>query len=252
MILSDVFKRLGFNENKRKVYLSLLNFGEATARDISHNCKVERTNVYKILSELVEQNLVEELPGKIKKYSVVNPTKLIDIQEENKKAIEAVMPELLGMLGIGVAKPKLKYYEGEEGVKKVFEDPLNMAPGSVVKSFSSTENVIGRFGSIYTRHYSERRAQAKIKRLSLRPVSNKSKSKNEWEIFSSDETLKREIRFLPPHIKTTTLIQIYNNKIGVIGAPEEGYAFILESKELYNLISQVFDLIWSSAKPSDQ
>jgi len=247
MNISDVFKQLGFNENKRKVYLSLINLGEATARDISHSCKVERTNTYKILSELMEQNLVEELPGKVKKYLVVNPTKLIDIQEENKKAIEAVMPELMGMLGSGTTKPKLKYYEGEEGVKKVFEDSLNMAPGSVIKSFSSTENIIGRFGQIYTRHYAERRAQAKITRLSLRPTSDKPKSKNDWEIFSSDDSLKREIRFLPSHIKNTTLIQIYDNKISVIGAPEEGYAFILESKELYNLLGQVFDLVWMTA-----
>lgn len=248
MDLTNVFNRLGFHENKRKVYLSLLALGETTARAIAQDCGVERTTVYKILLELVKENLAEELPGKIKKYGAVNPTKLIEMQEEKKLAIEGVMPELLGLLKSGKTKPKLKFYEGEEGVKKVFEDPLNMPAGAIVRSFSSAENVMSRFGAVYVRHYTERRAKSKIKRLSLRPITDRPPSKNDWEVYASEDAVLREIRFLPPHIKSRGLIQIYENKIGVIGAPSEGYAFILESKEIFNLMKQVFEWVWEMAK----
>lgn len=157
MNLSTAFKRLGFNENKQKTYLSLLSLGQASAREISDDSGVERTTVYKIVEELLKENLVETVPGKINHYVAVNPTQLIEIQNENKKTAEALLPELLGILKAGTVKPKMKFYEGEDGVKKVFEDPLSMAPGSTVKSFSSAENIMKRFGSVYTRHYTEQR-----------------------------------------------------------------------------------------------
>lgn len=248
MDLSAHFETLGFNKNKQKTYLSLLSLGQATARKIAEHSGVERTTVYKIIEELLKEGLAEKIHGKINSYAITNPNKLVEIQNENKKIAELMLPELLSLLSSATIKPKLKFYEGDEGVKKVFEDPFNMPHGSVLKSFSSAENIMGRFGSVYARHYAEERVHKKIKRLSLRPVTDQPKSKKDWEVYSSEEMVLREIRFLPPQIKNNTLIQIYNNKIGVIGTKKENYAFILESKELHLLMNQVFDWIWEMTK----
>ncbi|MFA6548230.1 MAG: helix-turn-helix domain-containing protein [Candidatus Magasanikbacteria bacterium] len=248
MDLSVHFEKLGFNKNKQKTYLSLLSLGQATAKQIAEHSGIERTTVYKIAEELLKEGLAEKIPGKINSYAITNPNKLVEIQNENKKTAELMLPELLGLLSSTTIKPKLKFYEGDEGVKKVFEDPFDMSRGSVVKSFSSAENIMSRFGSVYARHYTEERIHKKIKRLSLRPITDQPKSKNDWEVYTSEEMVLREIRFLPPQIKNNTLIQIYNNKIGVIGTKEENYAFILESKELCLLMDQVFDWIWEMAK----
>lgn len=244
MDLSAYFEKLGFNKNWQKTYLSLLSLGQATAKEISKNSGVERTTTYKILEELLKLGLVEKMPGKINNYAASNPSQLIEIQNENKKIAELMLPELLGLLSSTTVKPKLKFFEGDKGVKQVFEDPLTMTAGSIVKSFSSAENIMNRFGSIYTRHYTEERVRKKIRRLSLRPITDQLKSKNDWEVYASGETVLRNIHFLPPHIKNNALIQIYNNKIGVIGTQKEDFAFILESKELYLLLDQVFDWIW--------
>ncbi|KKS83497.1 MAG: hypothetical protein UV57_C0012G0001, partial [Parcubacteria group bacterium GW2011_GWD2_43_10] len=45
-------------------------------------------------------------------------------------------------------------------------------------------------------------------------------------------------------------IQIYANKVAVIASKKEDYAFIIESKELAELMKQIFLWLWhTSPKP---
>lgn len=235
---------LGFNQNKQQVYLSALTLGNATASEIAKHSGVERTTVYKIMLELVKERLTEEKIGKVKQFAILNPVALVKKQEENKRIAEALLPNLLQIFNEPIFKPKLHFYEGEAGVKKVFEDPLNQKAGGFVYSFSSVHNIADRFGMLYTRHYTEKRVRAGIKRFSLRPVEDKPRDKKNWEVFASEDAVRREIRYLPAHIKCDSLIQIYDGKIGVIASKKEGYAFILESKDLFQLMNQVFEWLW--------
>ncbi|MDD4290213.1 MAG: helix-turn-helix domain-containing protein [Patescibacteria group bacterium] len=245
MKIDTILSKLGFDNNQVSVYLAILSLGTATASDIARKSGIVRTYIYKIIESFIDSGLVEETHEKVKKFTALHPTKLIDLMENKKNLAESLLPELLGMFSTKEFKPKMKFYEGKNAKKKVFEDIFNF-PESTIYTFSPLDDLLSQFGKTYMRHYMERRVQNKIKRLSLRPFLEKNNSET-WD-SGTGEKFFREVKILPENIDCDTIIQIYADKIGIIASEKEDYAFIIESKELYGFMKQIFLFLWSTAK----
>lgn len=247
IFMNTNFKKIGFDDNKSSVYMAVLSLGIAAVSDIAKKAGLVRTTVYKILFELVAEGLVEEIPGKVKRFSALHPSKLIEMMNEKKRVAENILPALLGMFAGSNFKPQMKFYEGETGKKKVFEDILNLR-NDVVYTFSPVDKIIDLFGNTYVRHYMEKRVERNIWRWDLRAsATRKFNKENDWEFYGVDENLMRKVRFLPKEIGCDVLIQIYANKVSVM-AIKEDYAFIIESKELAGFLKQIFMWIWIGSK----
>lgn len=244
MEFNKIFTQLGFSNNKTKVYLAALSLGSASVTEISKKAEIIRTTTYKILEELTKEGLLEEsVKNKVKLFVALSPVKLIELINNNKKATEAILPGLLDLFTDTGFRPKMKFYTGEQGRKKVYEDVLNLK-NETIYTFSPIKNILEDFGETYVRHFLEKRAKNKTRRFALRQTDAKSKSNKEWEFYTTDSRMLREVKFLPPKITFSTLIQIYDNKIGVISSKKENYAFIIESQELTNLMKQIFEWFW--------
>ncbi len=235
---------IGFSMNKTKVYEALLSLGTAPASVIAQKSGIVRSTVYQLLKELIHEGLAESVNEKVKKFTAAHPHALMNMIEGKRLVVERMLPGLLGIFAAPKFKPRMRFYEGIEGKKKVFEDILALN-NDVVYTFSPIHEVLTLFGSVYSRHFTEKRVKNKIRRHALRPNTAMQGKASEWEFYSSDEKLMREIRLLPPTIKCDTLIQIYANKISVVAAHED-YAFIVESAELAGLMKQIFLFLWNS------
>lgn len=247
MDIDTFFSKIGFSDNKAKVYQAALSLGTASASAIAQKSGIVRSTVYKILGELIGDGLVELNESKVKKFTALHPSALVGVMDDKKKAAENFLPQLLGIFSSSPFKPKMKFYEGEMGKKKVFEDILSLH-NETIYTFSPIEEVISAFGKIYSRHFMEKRVKNKNWRYALRSASNAKQKRGDWELYGSDKALMREIRFLPPELNCDTLIQIYAEKVGVIASQKENYAFIIESKELATLMKQIFIWLWNMAK----
>lgn len=238
-------QKIGFSPNQTKVYLALLTLGTATASEIATKSNLVRPSVYKTVDDLIKMGLVEEAEGKVKKFTALHPMHLVQFMEYKKILAEQLLPQLMGIFVASKFKPKMHFYEGTAGVKKVFEDVLDLR-NDTIYTFSSIQQMLERFGSTYIRHHMEKRVAKNIKRLSLR--SSDTRFEDKWDFYSSDQKLLREIKYLPKQIKADTLIQIYGDKVSVIASKKEDYAFIVESKELSALMRQIFIWLWQSVE----
>lgn len=240
----ELLKKIGFNENKAQVYLACLELGSATATEIAKKANVLRTTVYKILEELNNQGLVET-DSKLytKTFRAKNPKTLIESLEKQKNLAESYLPDFINIFSETKFKPKLKFYEGKEGIKKVFEDILNYK-NTTVMTFSPIKDILQVFGKTYTRHFADRRIERKILRKDLRQFTDKEFHSSEWEFYAADKGLMREVKFLPKNLIFNSLIQIYENKISIILSEKENFAFIVESKELSEFMKQIFKFFW--------
>ncbi len=247
MEIDTILRKIGFSDNKIKIYQALLTLGTAPAGAIAKKAAIVRSTVYKILEELINDGLAEGVDAKVKKYAALHPKALINMVENKKTAVEKILPDLLGIFVSPKFKPRMKFYEGVEGKKKVFEDVLTIQ-NDIVYTFSPITEILAIFGKTYSRHFTEKRVKNKIWRYALRSQTINKDKTGEWEFYGSDEKLMREIRFLPPKIKCDTLIQIYANKISVVASHKEDYAFIIESKELADLMKQIFLWLWEGVK----
>lgn len=92
--LIDKLKILGFNELECKVYIILLQNQYFTASEISKSAKINRTQIYDILAKLIQRGICTEILGSVKKYTAVEPEKMLEIFEKEIEAKKSTINEL--------------------------------------------------------------------------------------------------------------------------------------------------------------
>ena len=79
-MIENELKKLGLSEKEIKVYLALLELGEAAVQKISQKSKVNRATTYVILEGLAKKNLVSEIEKKGKTlYGAQDPEFLFNL-----------------------------------------------------------------------------------------------------------------------------------------------------------------------------
>src|SRR3989304_7273624 len=68
-----ILTQIGFDQHEVDIYLSLIQLGEGTAGQLANKSGVPRTYTYKILEDLKNKGLVEDLSSKsVKRFSITD------------------------------------------------------------------------------------------------------------------------------------------------------------------------------------
>ena len=138
-----IFKKLGLSDKETAVYLSLLEHGAVSVRDLAKAADLNRGTTYDILKKLqdlglasffhknTKQHFVAEEPDKILKL-LANRKAELDRAEEK---IAELLPELKSLQEKGGDKPVTKFYEGKSGVKFILDDILGSMKASSLKDY---------------------------------------------------------------------------------------------------------------------
>lgn len=248
MINKNQLTNLGFSDKEASVYLALLELGPSTTTEISRKAKINRTTGYDILESLASEGLVNTLgKTKIQKFVAENPDKVIVFLEnkikkgeERLKQAYNLLPELFSIYNVE-EKPKVKYYDGVDNIKEIFEDTLT-AKNEII-GYAVGADAFEAVGENYLRDYFKRRIEKNIKVRVIAP--------DDPDTLKVTEHDKDELResYIVPRDKFyfTTETNIYNNKI-LIMSWKEKFAVLIESKEIADAQKKVFELAWLGAK----
>lgn len=248
MITQKQLTNLGFAEKEAKVYLALLELGPSTATQISQRAKINRTTSYDILNSLVTNGLASPLgETKVQRFAAEDPKKVINFLEAKIKQAQeglaeahAILPQLLSIYNTK-EKPKVKFYEGADGVRDAFEDTLTAQ--ETILAYAVGEDMFKALSAEYFRDYFRRRVAKGIGVRLIAPDTMESRL-----IVAND---KKELRttLLVPKEKFyfSTETNIYGNKI-MVASWREKFAVIIESEEIAGAQKKIFELAWEGAK----
>lgn len=94
LILKDLDK-FGLNSYEAKSYLSLLERTSLTAAEVARIAGIPRAKVYETLESLTSRGYCQTIPGKVRRYSAMNPSALKDIFiKEEKERLESQLQKL--------------------------------------------------------------------------------------------------------------------------------------------------------------
>lgn len=249
-------KKLGLSDKEAKVYLALLELGEMPVQKISQKSKVNRATTYVVLGSLMKKGLVSEIvslrdiPRRGKKtskilYSAQDPEFLFNLfkfQEREIKEKEAefkkVLPELKAIFNLAPQKPKVRFFEGKEGLLAIQEDILK-EKNAEINEFYSSDDIKKIFTKEELQKLREKREAQKIKArafytFSGGPIEPKS-------VLSELKYMSQEK--YPLHVD----IVIYNDKIGLISLKEPFMGVIVENKELSDAMRSIFKMLWDKS-----
>lgn len=242
----EVLKQLGLSEKEVKTYLAALEYGPLTIAQLAKRSGIKRTSVYNFLDEIINRGfLIVSVSGRNKLYSATPPNDLLVILERQRDKVERIIPELL-MLSDNSSgpKPRIRFYEGIEGLKKVYDDTLNQPNGSEILAFATFEGVYKTFSESFRKSYLKKRAKEKnIFAKAIIPSDDYSQVH-----ISADKDEMRETIALPKKdFPINNEINIYQDKVAIISF-EDKIGVIIESAQIANTQRIIFNSFWGLLK----
>ena len=135
MDIRQALIRLGLSDNESNIYLELLKTpGVQPASIIASRVNMNRTTTYKILINLSKIGLISKTQkhGIIRFFADDPENKLKKLIEKEERVISEVNSTILDSLPLLTSQkdnynsniPKIRFYEGVDGVKQIYEEVL--------------------------------------------------------------------------------------------------------------------------------
>lgn len=242
-VLLDV----GFSDKEIAVYVALLSLGKGIVTKIARTASVSRTTTYDVLDNLSQKGLVK-ISGKEPKqeYVAESPEKLekiiteeIEKKNNNLNRIKDIIPELRSVYKEG-ERPKIKFYEGLDGLMEVYDDTLTAKETIVAYAcYEDMEPLLPK----YFETYYKRRVQKRIFARGIvpeTPMAIEHNKRDEEEMRNLSLVPKEKFNFTPD-------IEIYDNKV-MIASWREKLGIIIESQEISDAMKKIFELAWLGAR----
>jgi len=116
----------GMGEKSAKIYLAALTLGTTSVQEIARKTGLKRPTVYLHVDELMKQGLFEKVTVNNKQYyRAADPRLLEERLKRGLTALQSAMPEFDLLRSKIPGKPRVVVYEGEEGIKKVYQELKN-------------------------------------------------------------------------------------------------------------------------------
>lgn len=140
MQLAEQLLRVGLSRKEAKVYLAVLELGMASAHVVARKAHVPRATTYTILRQLVEKGLITLVVERGEhRYAVEHPVQLqsmVDVEktevERRAHLVRELMPRLTALYNAEASKPKIRYFEGIEGMNRLRAE-FSAFPGDMIQ-----------------------------------------------------------------------------------------------------------------------
>ena len=237
---TQTLQDLGLSQTEAKVYIALLELGQAHVGEITKKSQVNRTNIYDALERLIKKGLATYvLTANRKLFSPVSPKQLKQILKEKEQTLDEILEDLEIKYNSTTSTEQATIFKGKKGIKSIFEDILK--ENSTILAYGAQSKFTEIFPD-YHIHWNDRRAKLKLK---IKMIYNRKVKQSKQE-----ENLKLlEMKFLPGHYDFPSTIIIYDNKVATIAWTEQPIAFLIESKEVAKSNTNFFNILWKIAKP---
>lgn len=243
MSIDQVLVQIGLQETEAKFYLAALELGQASVRDIAAKAGISRTNAYDVFSRLLEQGLVTQVGAAANKIILIAaepPDQLTELLDARRRKLDVLLPELRSMHNGASGKPRVRYYQGSEGIKLVLDDTLS-ARDKTLLGILSMRDLYEVPGRAWMDDLVRRRIDAGV---FLRVIRSPAKDiPHMWPQSAAD---LREVRFASLDFVFTMTSYIYDNKVAIISSRRENFAMTIESEEFAMMQRNLFEVFWAS------
>lgn len=241
--LQHILESVGFDDKEAALYLAGLKFGSAPASHYAKETNLNRITAYNVLEDLVRRGYFTiNRKLRAKWYAPIAPEYVSVEVRKSVDALDRVLPELKSLMQAKFRKPRVRFFEGWEGVKMVYEDTLT-ASTEILNFANST--LVRSYWPNYDEEYVAKRVKKKIYLRGIAPDDATGK-----RVHGLDKQNQREIRLVSSkEFHFNNEVKIYDNKVSIVsfGTGDNLFGVIIESKEVADTQRQIFEMAWRFA-----
>ncbi len=241
MNLQNVLVNIGLKTKEAKVYLAALELGPSPASDIALRAKLNRVSTYDILKKLIKRGFISTYTQKKVKYFVATEPDLLRTEVRQKYLdFKESLPELRRLHG-STYVPRIRYYEGIDGVKKVYTDTFTAK--TEIFNYADSKSIREHWPT-YDEDYVKERVKRRIYLRGIAPLDEYGR-----KVAAENEKMYREIRLVTAgSFAFANEINIYDDKVSIVSfGKNEVVGLIIESPEIANTQRAIFMMAWEFA-----
>lgn len=241
MSLISVVKNIGLNEKEARVYLACLELGSSAVAQIARRARVNRVTAYDVLEKLMKKGMVNTfLKAGTRFYDATDPQMIAAEFKRRQHDFLKAVPDLRRLRGDAI-HPRIRYFEGLDGIKAIYEDTLSSK--TEILNYSNSKAIRDHWPQ-YDEEYVLERVKHKIYLKGIAPADEQ----GAW-VHEHDKKYLREIRLVPTTKFTfTNEINIYDDKVAIVSYRDKPLiGMIIESNEIANTQRDIFKMAWEFA-----
>lgn len=244
MGVEETLAKFGIHGKQARFYLAALELGEAPVHQVAQKAGISRTTAYDVLAKLLHEGLVTQVQ-KAGRYHVIaeDPARLLHVLDDRRRTVEEVLPELRSIFNVSIVKPRIRFYEGLDGIKTVLYDTLTCQSKSLL-GILSMGDLLEVPGRKEMEDYIARRIATGISLKVLR-----SREKDVGDIWPTRAADLRELGYVPAGLVFTMTTYIYDQKVSFISSRRENFGMIIESEEFARMHENLFRILWQASQP---
>lgn len=233
-------KEIGLNEKEAALYAAGLELGEASLQELAKEAGIKRPTAYRIMEELEAKGLFSKVTkGKKYYYEAEDPEAIFGLYKIRQDAFARLLPDLRLLHNKGEKRPKVKFYNGIEGLKSMYWESLE-SKGSIVGYGSIDDMWV--LSADFIADYVKERIKRKIPIRGIVPATAQSR-----EYIKLNPKEMRELCLVPKdRFPFTNEINIYNDKVAIFSFREK-VGVIIESEDIAHTQKAIFELAWQGA-----
>lgn len=251
-MIEKTLEEFGLSKKEASLYLELLQLGTQPASVIARRLELPRSTAQFISESLGKKGFVSKvIKNKITYYTAEKLENILNMMDEQKESylrqhetrkehFEKIIPALNEIISRGnIDKPKVSFYEGINGLARVYEDVLTSK--EEIRSFVS-----------YTKAHESKPAKLVIyKRRATKGIRIKCITRDSKQARirkkNNEKELRESVLINPKKYSWIPEIQFYDNKVN-IASIDEKFGVIIESAQISQAMKVLFDLAWQGAQ----
>lgn len=236
---THALQELGLSKQEADIYLTLLRLGPSPASAIAKELTIKRTTVYAILNPMTARGLVQIYAKNNKRlFRAQKPQNVAALFEKKLEAFAELIPQLSKLQKAQQPVAGIRFIETKKELETFYTVTLKEYRNReyrVIGSTTAWENINPEF----FQQMRAFRSKANIRTKLLLTSDSRS-------INPTDKKLLREFKYLPAKYAFKSTIDIFDDKILIIGPDQTGLAVVLEIPSMVDIFKSLFQIIWDT------
>ena len=234
---TEILEQIGLDKDGIKTYITLLKLGSITATKIASETNIHRTNIYRILDNLIAKGLASYvMKNNIKYFSAASPKKLLEDEKKKLQTLKKLVPELESITDSRKEDFKVEVFRGKEGLIAVLKYILREKKDYFV--FGEE----GNFQKILP--YFIKQLLRDIVKLNMQENLLSKESKRNKILLSKNS----KIKYLPDQYFSPVMTAVFGDYTAIFEWDEPYHAILIKSKNMSKSYKHYFEILWKTAK----
>lgn len=246
---TDGLEQLGLSDKEARIYQACLELGQAKAADLTEYTGINRGTIYDIAKSLFHKGLMGTTQkGRTTYFLPHSPERFVNNMDSQLKKARELLPEIESIIRTTHHRPKMRFYEGKEGLRAIYDETLQCQSKKLLQ-FVSVKDMLESVGKDFMQEYIEKRARRHIQLRAINSPEGEIEDKTVVYSSHTDPKYLRETRLAPVSISFPSMVMVCDDSLFLMSTKKENFGFIIDSKEFSDMMRCFFDVLWNISKP---